>query len=161
MGAKAYIAIGSNLAEPLKQVIAAWDEIAKLPKSELIQKSSLYVSKPLGYKDQPDFINAVVLLDTELSPHELLSELQSVEILHERVRSFPNAPRTLDLDIILFGNLEINDPQLVIPHPRMHERAFVIFPLQEINPNISIPHIGDIAKIAKGLDPKSAKRITL
>jgi len=161
MGARAYIAIGSNLAEPLKQVIAAWDEIAKLPKSILIQKSSLYVSKPLGYKDQPDFVNAVVLVETELSPHELLSELQSLEILHERVRSFPNAPRTLDLDIILFGNLEINDPQLVIPHPRMHERAFVIFPLQEINANISIPHIGDIAKIAERLGPESAKRITL
>jgi 2-amino-4-hydroxy-6-hydroxymethyldihydropteridine diphosphokinase len=161
MGARAYIAIGSNLSEPLKQVIAAWDEIAKLPKSELIQKSSLYVSKPLGYKDQPDFVNAVVLIETELSPLELLSELQSLEILHERVRSFPNAPRTLDLDIILFGNLEINDPKLVIPHPRMHERAFVIFPLQEINANISIPHVGDIAKIAKELDPESAKRITL
>ena len=161
MSARAYIAIGSNLAEPLKQVIAACDEIANLPKITLIQKSSLYVSKPLGYEDQPDFVNAVVLVKTELSPHELLSELQSLELLHERVRSFANAPRTLDLDIILFEDLEINDPQLIIPHPRMHERAFVIFPLQEINANISIPHIGDIAKIAKGLDPESAKRITL
>ena len=161
MSTRAYIAIGSNLAEPMKQVIAAWDEIANLPKSKLIQKSSLYLSKPLGYKDQPDFVNAVVLLETELTPHELLSELQSLEILHERVRSFPNAPRTLDLDIILFGNLEINDSHLIVPHPRMHERAFVIFPLQEISANISIPHIGDIAKIAKGLDPESAKRITL
>ena len=161
MSTKAYIAIGSNLAEPMKQVIAAWDEIANLPKSKLIQKSSLYVSEPLGYKDQPDFVNAVVLLETELTPHELLSELQSLEDLHERVRSFPNAPRTLDLDIILFGNLEINDPHLIVPHPRMHERAFVIFPLQEISANISIPHIGDIAKIVKGFDPESAKRITL
>ena len=161
MSTRAYIAIGSNLAEPMKQVIAAWDEIANLPKSKLIQKSSLYVSEPLGYKDQPDFVNAVVLLETELTPHELLSELQSLEDLHERVRSFPNAPRTLDLDIILFGNLEINDSHLIVPHPRMHERAFVIFPLQEISANISIPHIGDIAKIAKGLDPESAKRITL
>ena len=75
MSTRAYIAIGSNLAEPMKQVIAAWDEIANLPKSKLIQKSSLYVSKPLGYKDQPDFVNAVVLLETELTPHELLSEL--------------------------------------------------------------------------------------
>ena len=161
MSTRAYIAIGSNLAEPMKQVVAAWDEIANLPKSKLIQKSSLYVSEPLGYKDQPDFVNAVVLLETELTPHELLSELQSLEDLHERVRSFPNAPRTLDLDIILFGNLEINDSHLIVPHPRMHERAFVIFPLQEISANISIPHIGDIAKIAKGLDPESAKRITL
>ena len=161
MSTRAYIAIGSNLAEPMKQVIAAWDEIANLPKSKLIQKSSLYVSKPLGYKDQPDFVNAVVLLETELTPHELLSELQSLEDLHERVRSFSNAPRTLDLDIILFGNLEINDSHLIVPHPRMHERAFVIFPLQEISANISIPHIGDIAKIAKGFDPESAKRITL
>ena len=115
MTARAYIAIGSNLAEPLKQVIAACDEIANLPKITLIQKSSLYVSKPLGYEDQPDFVNAVVLVKTELSPHELLSELQSLELLHERVRSFANAPRTLDLDIILFEDLEINDPNLSFP----------------------------------------------
>lgn len=161
MSVLAYIGIGSNLLNPLNQVITAFNEIGNMPKSKLIMKSSCYSSSPLGYKDQPDFINAVVLIETELSPHELLSELQKIEQLHKRERSFPNAPRTLDLDILLFGDIRLNSPKLTIPHPRMHERAFVIFPLQEIDINITIPLIGDIAKIAKELDPKIAKRITL
>lgn len=161
MSVLAYIAIGSNLLNPLDQVITAFDEIGNMPKSVLIKKSSCYSSLPSGYKDQPDFINAVVLIETELSPHELLSELQTIEYLHKRERSFPNAPRTLDLDILLFGDIRLNSPELTIPHPRMHERAFVIFPLQEIDGNITIPLIGDIAKIANELDPKIAKRITL
>lgn len=161
MSVRAYIGIGSNLLNPLNQVITAFNEIGNMPKSKLIMKSSCYSSSPLGYKDQPDFINAVVLIETELSPHELLSELQKIEQLHKRERSFPNAPRTLDLDILLFGDIRLNSPKLTIPHPRMHERAFVIFPLQEIDINITIPLIGDIAKIAKELDPKIAKRITL
>jgi 2-amino-4-hydroxy-6-hydroxymethyldihydropteridine diphosphokinase len=161
MSALAYIAIGSNLLNPLDQVISAIDEIGSMPKSKLTKKSSCYSSSPSGYKDQPDFINAVVLVETELSPHELLSELQKIEHLHKRERSFPNAPRTLDLDILLYGDMRLQSPELTIPHPRMHERAFVIFPLQEIQGNISIPLIGDIAKIAKKLDPKIVKRITL
>ncbi len=161
MGALAYIAIGSNLANPLNQVLTAFNEIAMMPKSKLLKKSSCYSSLPLGYKDQPDFINAVVLIETELSPPELLSELQMIEHLHKRERSFPNAPRTIDLDILLYGDARINSPELTIPHPRMHERAFVIFPLQEIDGNITIPLIGDIAKIAKELDPNFAKRISL
>ena len=161
MSVLAYIAIGSNLLNPLDQGITAFEEIGSMPKSVLIKKSSCYSSLPSGYKDQPDFINAVVLIETELSPHELLSELQTIEHLHKRERSFPNAPRTLDLDILLFGDIRLNSPELTIPHPRMHERAFVIFPLQEIDGNITIPLIGDIAKIAKELDPKIAKRITL
>lgn len=157
----AYIAIGSNLSNPLNQVLCALDEIERIPKSEVIKKSSCYLSAPLGYKDQPDYINAVVLIETKLSPHQLLSELQFLEKLHKRERSFLNAPRTLDLDILLYGDIEISAPELTIPHPRMHERAFVIFPLLEINENISIPQLGDIAKIAKGLDPESTKRISL
>ncbi len=161
MSTLAYIAIGSNLANPLNQVLSAFHEITYLPKSKLIKKSSCYTSSPLGYKDQPDFINAVVLIETDLSPHQLLLELQMIELSHQRERSFLNAPRTLDLDILLYGDIKLNEPKLTIPHPRMHERAFVIFPLQEINENISIPLIGDITKIAKELDPKNTMRITL
>lgn len=161
MGILAYIAVGSNLANPLNQVTTAFNEIGSLPKSKLIKKSSCYSSSPLGYKDQPDFVNAVVSIETELSPHELLLELQMIESSHKRERSFPNAPRTLDLDILLYGDFRIDEPKLTIPHPRMHERTFVIFPLQEINENISVPPFGDIAKIAKGLDPENTKRITL
>ena len=161
MGILAYIAVGSNLANPLDQVTSAFNEIGNMPKSKLIKKSSCYSSSPLGYKDQPDFVNAVVSIETELSPHELLLELQMIESSHKRERSFLNAPRTLDLDILLYGDLRIDEPKLTIPHPRMHERTFVIFPLQEINENISVPPFGDIAKIAKGLDPENTKRITL
>ena len=161
MGILAYIAVGSNLANPLNQVTTAFNEIGNMPKSKLIKKSSCYSSSPLGYKDQPDFVNAVVSIETELSPHELLLELQMIESSHKRERSFPNAPTTLDLDILLYGDLRIDEPKLTIPHPRMHERAFVIFPLQEINENISVPPFGDIAKIARGLDPENTKRITL
>ena len=161
MGILAYIAVGSNLANPLNQVTTAFNEIGNMPKSKLIKKSSCYSSSPLGYKDQPDFVNAVVSIETELSPHELLLELQMIESSHKRERSFPNAPRALDLDILLYGDLRIDEPKLTIPHPRMHERTFVIFPLQEINENISVPPFGDIAKIAKGLDPENTKRITL
>lgn len=161
MSVLAYIALGSNLLNPLNQVMAAFNEIENMPKSRLLKKSSCYSTIPSGYSDQPDYINAVVLIETELSPHELLSELQKIEYLHKRERSFPNAPRTLDLDILLYGDERLNTPELTIPHPRMHERAFVIFPLQEIDENITIPLIGDIAKIAKELDPKIAKRLTL
>ena len=161
MGTLAYIAIGSNLLNPIKQVLTACNEIGMMPKTNLVKKSSCYSSPPLGYKDQPDFINAVVLIETELSPRELLTELQMIEHLHKRERSFPNAPRTIDLDILLYGDTRINSPELTIPHPRMHERAFVIFPLQEIDGNITIPLIGDIAKIAKELDPNIARRISL
>ena len=161
MDALAYIAIGSNLLNPINQVLTACNEIGMIPKTNLVKKSSCYSSPPLGYKDQPDFINAVVLIETELSPRELLTELQMIEHLHKRKRSFPNAPRTIDLDILLYGDTRLNSPELTIPHPRMHERAFVIFPLQEIDRNISIPLIGDIAKIAKELDPDIVKRITL
>ena len=161
MGILAYIAVGSNLANPLNQVTTAFNEIGNMPKSKLIKKSSCYSSSPLGYKDQPDFVNAVVSIETELSPHELLLELQMIESSHKRERSFPNAPRPLDLDILLYGDLRIDEPKLTIPHPRMHERAFVIFPLQEINENISVPPFGDIAKIARGLDPENTKRIIL
>ena len=161
MGTLASIAIGSNLLNPINQVLTACNEIGMMPKTNLVKKSSCYSSPPLGYKDQPDFINAVVLIETELSPRELLSELQMIEHLHKRERSFPNAPRTIDLDILLYGDTRLNSPELTIPHPRMHERAFVIFPLQEIDRNISIPLIGDIAKIAKEFDPDIVKRIIL
>ncbi|MSQ80605.1 MAG: 2-amino-4-hydroxy-6-hydroxymethyldihydropteridine diphosphokinase [Candidatus Methylopumilus sp.] len=161
MNALAYIAVGSNFEDPLNHVLTAFDELAKLPKSELIKKSSCYLSKPQGYVDQPNFINAVVLIKTDLTPEMLLTELQSLENKHGRKRLFPNAPRTLDLDILFIEGVEIKTSLLTIPHARMHERSFVIFPLQEINANIYIPHIGDLAKIAKALNPKSAKRITL
>jgi 2-amino-4-hydroxy-6-hydroxymethyldihydropteridine diphosphokinase len=138
----AYIGLGSNLAEPQSQIRDALRELAALPRSRLIAQSSLYSSAPVGYAAQPDFINAVAALDTDLSAHELLRELQSIEATHCRERSFADAPRTLDLDLLLYGDERIADADLAVPHPRMHERAFVLEPLAEIAPRAVIPGHG-------------------
>ncbi len=138
----AYVGVGSNLQDPVRQVQAALAELGRLPRTRLVNRSSLYRSKPIGYAAQPVFVNAVAVLDTALAPHELLSELQSVEARHGRSRSFPNAPRTLDLDLLLYGERQQADPALTLPHPRMHERAFVLKPLVELVPGILIPGKG-------------------
>ena len=132
----AYVGIGSNLDDPQGQVTRAFDELASLPRTRLAARSSLYRSAPLGHADQPDFINAVAALDTQLNPQELLSALQAIEQRHGRRRSFANAPRTLDLDLLLFASEEIDTDRLRIPHPRMRERAFVLKPLLEIAPHL-------------------------
>jgi 2-amino-4-hydroxy-6-hydroxymethyldihydropteridine diphosphokinase len=102
----------------------------------VVKKSSLYRTAPIGHPDQPDFINAVAQLETGLAAERLLAELQELEARHGRKRSFPNAPRTLDLDVLLFGDLTVDSPSLRIPHPRMRERAFVLKPLLEISPGL-------------------------
>ena len=138
----AYVGIGSNLEEPVRQVRSALVELDRLPHTRVVKQSSLYRSAPIGHADQPDFVNAVVQLETGLPAERLLAEIQEIEERHGRKRSFPNAPRTLDLDVLLFGEREFHSPGLRIPHPRMHERAFVLKPLLEIAPAISIPGIG-------------------
>jgi 2-amino-4-hydroxy-6-hydroxymethyldihydropteridine diphosphokinase len=132
----AYVGIGSNLDEPRRQVLEALTELDRMPHTRVVKKSSLYRTAPIGHADQPDFINAVAQLETALPAERLLAELQEVEARHGRERSFPNAPRTLDLDILLFGNLTIRSGALTVPHPRMHERAFVLKPLLEISPEL-------------------------
>jgi 2-amino-4-hydroxy-6-hydroxymethyldihydropteridine diphosphokinase len=129
----AYVGIGSNLADPRAQVMAAFGELDRLPHTRLVRKSSLYRSTPLGHAAQPDFVNAVAQLETALPAERLLAELQQIEARHGRRRSFPNAPRTLDLDLLLYGDAQLSLPALTIPHPRMHERAFVLKPLIEIS----------------------------
>jgi 2-amino-4-hydroxy-6-hydroxymethyldihydropteridine diphosphokinase len=138
----AYIGLGSNLAEPRSQVERALREIDSLPRSRVVARSSLYRSAPLGYAAQPDFVNAAAAVQTELGARELLRELQELETAHQRTRAFANAPRTLDLDLLLFGDERVADAGLVVPHPRMHERAFVLQPLVEIAPAIDIPGHG-------------------
>lgn len=132
----AYVGIGSNLEHPRAHVMSAFDELDKLPHTRVVKKSSLYRSAPLGYAAQPDFVNAVAQLETGLPAERLLAELQELEARHGRKRSFANAPRTLDLDLLLYGSLSLALPQLTIPHPRMHERAFVLEPLLEIAPHL-------------------------
>ena len=132
----AYVGVGSNLDDPRAQVLNAFSELEKLPHTRVVKKSSLYRTAPIGHADQPDFINAVAQLETGLPAERLLSELQEVEQRHGRKRSFANAPRTLDLDVLLFGDARIQTPELTVPHPRMHERAFVLKPLLEIAPEL-------------------------
>jgi 2-amino-4-hydroxy-6-hydroxymethyldihydropteridine diphosphokinase len=132
----AYVGIGSNLDQPRAHVMSAFDELDKLPHTRVVKKSSLYRSAPVGYAAQPDFVNAVAQLETGLPAERLLAEMQGLEARHGRERSFPNAPRTLDLDLLLYGNATLALPQLTVPHPRMHERAFVLEPLLEIAPHL-------------------------
>lgn len=137
-----YVGIGSNLEDPVRQVREALAELDQVPHTRLVKQSSLYRSAPLGHAAQPDFINAVAQLETGLPAERLLAELQEIETRHGRSRSFANAPRTLDLDILLYGELVLDTSGLKIPHPRMHERAFVLQPLVEISPHVAIPRLG-------------------
>lgn len=138
----AYIGLGANLDNPVAQVELAIDELARLPESRLSAKSSLYASAPVGYADQPDFINAVAALETRLSPRALLEAMLGIEHHHGRNRTFRNAPRTLDLDLLLYGAARFHEDSLTLPHPRMHERAFVLLPLLEISPGLAVPGLG-------------------
>ena len=142
---RVYIGLGSNLEQPQLQIKQAMDELASIKQSHLAYCSSLYKSKPMGPQDQADFINAVVELHTALNAVELLSELQSIEHHHHRHRDGQRwGPRTLDLDILLYDDTIVNQPDLIIPHPGMHERDFVLYPLYDINPDIEIPGRGHI-----------------
>lgn len=138
----AYIGLGANLDDPAAQVSQAMDELARLPESRLTARSSLYISAPVGYEAQPDFINAAVEVQTRLAPRALLSALLDIEHHHGRNRSFRNAPRTLDLDLLLYGQAHFHEEGLTLPHPRMHERAFVLLPLLEIAPTLTLPDNG-------------------
>ena len=135
----AYVGLGSNLADPVKQVESAFEELDRLPGTRVVKRSSLHRTKPVGYAAQPDFVNAVAQLETGLTAERLLDELQSIEARHGRERSFPNAPRTLDLDLLLFGRLVLATERLTLPHPRMRDRAFVLDPLREIAPDLELP----------------------
>jgi 2-amino-4-hydroxy-6-hydroxymethyldihydropteridine diphosphokinase len=146
---KAFVALGSNLQDPVLQVKNAFYALEKLPKTKLICSSSLYVTAPLGYDNQPDFINAVAELNTQLSPEILLDALHIIENEAGRERPFPNAPRVLDCDLLLYDNLTMNSTKLTLPHPRMFERAFVLLPLAEIAPDLSLPDGSNVVKLAQ------------
>lgn len=146
----AVVALGSNLEQPEQQVQAALQQLMLLPETQVLHISSLYRTAPVGYLDQPDFINAVCVLETALGAGELLARLHNIENAFGRQRTFRNAPRTLDLDLIDYGGLQSSDEHLLLPHPRAAERAFVMTPLAEIAPDY---RIGDrrAAEIAAAL----------
>lgn len=137
---RVYIGLGSNLAEPLQQLQAALTAIAALPHSQLASTSSFYLSDPLGPPDQPRYVNAVAALDTTLTPLQLLDALQAIELEQGRVRKDERwGPRTLDLDILLFGERLLNEARLTVPHYHLHARAFVLYPLAEIVGDLQLP----------------------
>ena len=138
----AFIGLGSNLDDPPGQLKRAFAAMGKIPGTKLLARSSLYRGAPLGFPDQPDFVNAVAKITTELSPQALLQSLLLIEHQHGRERTFRNAPRILDLDVLLYDDVQLHEHGLTIPHPQMHLRAFVLQPLLEIAPEASIPGAG-------------------
>jgi 2-amino-4-hydroxy-6-hydroxymethyldihydropteridine diphosphokinase len=155
----AFVALGSNLDAPREQVARGMQEVGALPQTRLLKRSSLYRTAPVGFLDQPDFINAVVMVETTLAPLVLLDGLLGIERRHGRVREFLNAPRTLDLDILLYGDLVLHEHGLTLPHPRMHERAFVLLPLSEIAPEAVIPGKGPVADLLRGCHDQRLERL--
>jgi 2-amino-4-hydroxy-6-hydroxymethyldihydropteridine diphosphokinase len=137
---RVYIGLGSNLAEPLQQLRGALAALAELPQTQLSATSSFYASDPLGPADQPRYVNAVAALDTALGPLALLDALQAIELNQGRTRKAERwGPRTLDLDILLFGQRHLDEPRLTVPHYHMHARPFVLYPLAELAPDLVLP----------------------
>ena len=155
----AYVGIGSNLDDPITHVSRAFEELAQLPRTRLVNRSSLYRSAPQGFTEQPAFVNAVAALESSLSAEQMLKELQRIEARHGRRRSFPDAPRTLDLDLLLYGTEILRSENLTLPHPRLHKRAFVLKPLLEIAPALEIPGIGPLGACAKACAAQAIERI--
>ena len=156
----AFVALGANLADPVAQIRAALDALTDLPSSRLLRASSLYRTAPVGVHGQPDFINAVAALETTLAPHALLTELFAVEARFGRRRDYRHAPRTLDLDLLLSDDWMIETPELRVPHPRMHLRAFVLAPLIEIAPDSRIPGRGSAAAWRAAAAMQRIERLT-
>jgi 2-amino-4-hydroxy-6-hydroxymethyldihydropteridine diphosphokinase len=138
---RVFVGLGANLGDPQATLARAVKELAALPRTRLVAVSPLYRSAPMDAQG-PDFINAVVELGTALTPRELLLELQSIEQAHGRERPYRHAPRTLDLDLLLYGQRIIRDPDLIVPHPRLHERAFVLRPLADLASDLVHPALG-------------------
>ncbi|REC93469.1 2-amino-4-hydroxy-6-hydroxymethyldihydropteridine diphosphokinase [Kushneria indalinina] len=161
MSHKAWIGLGSNLDHPHQQVLTALDDLAGLPLTALGARSSLYSSRPVGPQDQPDFVNAVAVLDTCLSPLALLDQLQALEQRHRRVRSRHWGPRTLDLDLLLYDDQELELARLVVPHPWLASRAFVVQPMLEIEPGISLPGGQRLSQLSAARPSNDLKRLSL
>ena len=158
----AYIGIGSNLQDPLAQVSSAILQLNQLENSSLVAFSNLYSSRPMGPPDQPTYINAVARLNTRLSPASLLKHLQDIENQHSRSRQGDHwGPRTLDLDILVYGNHTVNNQSLRIPHPGIKWREFVLYPLHEVNKNLMIPGLGTVHRLQPRCYPNGLIRLPL
>lgn len=149
--ARVWIGLGSNLDQPAQQLTRAFQELDQLPHTQLLQTSGLWQSKPMGPQDQPDFINAVAELATDLPPLELLDALQQLELQHRRVKHRHWGERTLDLDVLLYDQLEYQHPRLTLPHPGISLRAFVLLPLATLAPTLEIPGKGSVNQLLEQL----------
>lgn len=156
---RAIIALGSNLEDPVAQLERAIAAIAALPGVALLGRSSCYRTAPVGFADQPDFINAVCEVETALPADKLLTALLQLEQDMGRVRTFRNAPRIIDLDLLWMDGVTQQSDFLTLPHPRMHERAFVMLPLAELCPQLNLPGHGFAAEIAATLDAEGVCRL--
>ena len=156
---EAYIALGANMGDPAAAVQAAFEALAGLDGIHLLKRSSLYRTAPVGLAGQPDFINAVALVATPLAPRLLLTALLETEAAFGRVRQTKNGPRTLDLDLLLYDDLVLDTPDLTLPHPRLHLRAFVLAPLAEIAPALAIPGRGPVAAWLPAVATQAIERL--
>ena len=157
----AFIGLGSNLANPSAQILQAMQAIDRLPETQVSARSSLYRSAPVGYLDQPDFINAVIRIETSLAPLALLQALLALEQESGRTREFQNAPRTLDLDVLLYDDIRHHEHGLTLPHPQMHKRAFVLQPLLEIAPECVIPGVGSASAAMQKCNDQQMERLAV
>jgi 2-amino-4-hydroxy-6-hydroxymethyldihydropteridine diphosphokinase len=158
-GVFAYVGLGSNLDKPSEQIERAFELLAHIPDSQLVTRSSLYRSAPLGDIEQPDFINAVAKIRTSLDAFALLAQLQEIEDLQGRIRRERWGPRVLDLDLLAFGDLEIDTESLKVPHPGISQRNFVLLPLREVEPDLTIPGLAHITEIPVDETTPSISRI--
>lgn len=150
----AYVGIGSNLGDPAARVLAARDRLAALPATRLVAMSSLYGSRPLGPVQQPDFVNAVAGLLTQLDPVRLLQALRAIEAEFGRPKKRERwGPRVIDLDLLVYGRERLDEPQLSVPHPGIVERNFVLYPLAEIAPDLDVPGLGRVSELARRVAP--------
>jgi 2-amino-4-hydroxy-6-hydroxymethyldihydropteridine pyrophosphokinase len=156
---RAWIGLGSNLDAPRRQIEGAFAELEALPGTRLEGRSFLYSSSPMGPADQPDYVNAVALLETDLAPLVLLDALQAIEARHGRVRERRWGPRTLDLDLLLYDEKVMATPRLTLPHPGIGERDFVLLPLMEIAGDIEIPGRGRASRLLAQCPARTARRI--
>lgn len=149
----AYIGLGSNLDDPQSHVQRAFDDLQQLPQSRISGRSSLYITAPVGPQSQPDFVNAVCEIDTTLAAHGLLKHLQAIEKVHGRVREGERwGPRTLDLDLLLYGNDSIDTEELTVPHAQLPFRCFVLKPLHELAPALVVPGLGPVKDLLGAVD---------
>lgn len=156
---RAFIGIGSNLSGPRNQVQTAFAALDRMPDSRLVNRSSMYRSDPLGPPGQPDYINAVAEIETTLDPFNLLDVLHAIERRQGRVRVVRWGPRTLDLDLLLYANLELADARLSLPHPGMRERPFVLYPLSELATDIEIPGLGALSGLLDRCAPAGLSKL--